>query len=219
MKAIVLLGVPGAGKGTVAAFVERHTAYRHISTGDMFREVMREGSPLGRKVASYIDVGQLVPDDMVLNVVHRRLQRESGKMDCMFDGFPRTECQAELLDELLSREYGTAIEQVFYLELDEDLVVRRLTGRLTCEACGAVYHREHKKTLVEGVCDQCGAAVSQRDDDTRETIQARLKVFDKQTHGLIAYYEARKKLCRVDASGTPEAVAQAVLEELKRTNG
>jgi len=170
-------------------------------------------------VASYIDFGQLVPDDIVLNVVHQRLQREAGKMDCMFDGFPRTERQAELLDEFLSREYGTAIERVFYLDLDEELVISRLTGRLTCEACGAVYHREHKKPSVEGTCDQCDGVVSQRDDDTRETIEARMKVFEKQTHGLIAYYDARQKLCRVDASGTPEAVARAVLEELKQNNG
>lgn len=218
MKAIVLLGVPGAGKGTVAGFIERHTTYHQISTGDMLREEMREGSPLGQQVASCIEAGQLVPDDIVLDVVHRRLQRDAGGMDCMFDGFPRTQKQAELLDVLLQDKYDTALERVFYLELDADVVVSRLTGRLTCAACGAVYHRAYRKPLVDGRCDKCGGRVTQRDDDTRETIEERLKVFERQTHGLIDYYAARNTLCRVDASGEPEAVAQAVLKELNRVD-
>ncbi len=214
MKAIVLLGVPGAGKGTVAEFVAQHTTYRQLTTGVILRESMSNGTELGRQVASYIDKGRLVPDQIVLTVVRDRLKQDAGQVDYMFDGFPRTEQQARLFDELLRSEYATAVACVFYLELSGEQVIRRLIGRLSCKACGAVYHRNHRKPRVDGVCDKCGGAVTTRDDDAVETIKERLKVFEQQTSGLVAYYEKQKKLIRVDASGLPEDVAREVMQGL-----
>ena len=216
MKAIVLLGVPGAGKGTVAEFVAQHTTYRQLSTGVILRESMRDGTELGHRVESYIEKGRLVPDSIVLNVVRDRLAKDPGQVDYMFDGFPRTEQQARLFDELLRSDYGTEVQCVFYLDLSGEQVIRRLTGRLCCRLCGAVYHRSHKKPLVEGVCDKCGGEVATRDDDTEVTIRERLRVFEQQTSGLVAYYEKQRKLIRVDASGLPETVAREVMRDLTR---
>ncbi len=216
MKAIVLLGVPGAGKGTVAEFVAQHTSYRQLSTGVILRESMRDGTELGRSVEVYIDKGQLVPDGIVLDVVRDRLAKDDGQVDYMFDGFPRTEQQARLFDDLLRGEYGTEVQWVFYLELSGEQVILRLTGRLCCRVCGAVYHRSHKKPLIDGVCDKCGGAVATRDDDAEATIRERLRVFEQQTSGLVAYYEKQKKLIRVDASGLPETVAREVMRNLTR---
>lgn len=209
MQAIILLGAPGAGKGTVAATLTEATDFRHVSTGDMLREAVKSGSEVGRKAQSYMEAGTLVPDDVIIGIVRERL--EAGRPDdrYMFDGFPRTLEQARLLDEALEALNGE-LKAVFLLEVPEDVLVDRISGRRICRNCGAVYHARNLPPKQEGVCDQCGGELYQRPDDNEETVRNRLSVYSEQTAPLIDYYEQRNLLARVDAARDKHATRDAI---------
>ncbi len=189
---IILLGPPGAGKGTQAELLIAKYNIPHISTGDMFRAAIKEGTSLGVEAKGYMDQGQLVPDEVVIGIVKERLQKEDTQKGFLLDGFPRTVSQAEALEKILA-EMERKITVTINIEVDSDILLRRLTGRRVCRNCAAVYHIETKKSKIEGVCDHCGGEVYQRTDDTPETVSNRLDVYKKQTEPLIDYY-AKKGL-------------------------
>lgn len=212
MQAAILLGAPGAGKGTAAESVTEQTDFVHVSTGNMLREELKAGSALGREARAYMDKGELVPDDVIMRIVTARL--ESGAPDAryVFDGFPRTLEQARLLGDVLA-SHGARLLCVFLLEVPEALVVDRMSGRRICRECGAVYHIRNIPPRREGVCDHCGGELYQRDDDAEETVRNRLAVFRKQTGGLIDYYQRMGLLVRVDARDR-ELTTQQMLRHL-----
>jgi len=214
MDAIVLLGAPGAGKGTVAEDIRNAINYSHISTGDMLRSALKLGSPLGLEAKRYMEQGALVPDDLILKIVHELIERGDRDARYMFDGFPRTTAQAEKFDEVLAG-HGSKVSFVFLLEVPRDLLVRRICGRRICRSCGAVYNIHSKRPKAEGVCDGCGSAdIYQRADDTEETLNNRLDVYERQTAELIDYYERKQVLVRVDAADRL-ATEQAIIRYLK----
>lgn len=213
MRAMILLGAPGAGKGTIAEGVKAQTPYQHFSTGDMLREAIRNGTELGKRADEYIRRGDLVPDDLILGMVFERLDREKSEQAVMFDGFPRTIEQARLLDDGLSKR-GGVVHVVFLLEVTRELVIQRLTGRRICRACGANYHVVNIPPKREGICDLCGGELYQRADDTEETIVNRLNVFNRQTAPLVAYYEKHGKLVRVDSSKPRDRTVAEVVGKL-----
>lgn len=187
---MLIMGAPGAGKGTMAAIIK--TAYNipHISTGDMFREAMRISSPLGKIAKQYIEQGELVPDEVTIGLVEERLQAEDCNHGFLFDGFPRTLTQAQALDAILERK-NLRLDAVVDMRIDRDMLIKRLSGRRVCSKCNASYNIENLKPKVEGVCDLCGGSLIQRKDDTEETILHRLEVYEKNTLPLLAYYEAK----------------------------
>jgi adenylate kinase len=197
--AIVLLGAPGSGKGTVAEDIRNAVDYQHISTGDLLRNAVKAGKELGEKARGYMERGELVPDDLIVSIVSDLVQSGSGDAHYMFDGFPRTTAQAVKFDEMLAG-HGTSVKFVFLLEVARPVLVRRICGRRICRSCGAVYNTHTKKPKVEGVCDFCGSNdIYQRADDTEETLNNRLDVYERQTAELIDYYERKHVLVRVDA--------------------
>jgi len=199
MDAIVLLGAPGSGKGTAAEDVRNAVDYKHISTGDVLRSTAKTGSPLGLEAASYMERGQLVPDELILNIVNELIDSGTKETRYMFDGFPRTTAQAERFDQVLE-SHQTSISHVFLLEVKRPVLVRRICGRRICRSCGAVYNIHTKKPKVDGVCDYCKSAdIYQRADDTEETLNNRLDVYERQTAELIDYYDRKGVLVRVDA--------------------
>ncbi len=211
----MLLGPPGAGKGTQAAYLAERYGVRHISTGDILREAKAAGTPLGLLAKGYMDRGELVPDEVVIGLVKERLaQPDIRERGFLLDGFPRTVAQAEALDRLLE-ELGMPLEAVLNLRVDPELLARRLTLRRSCPACGAVYHLENRPPKVEGVCDICGGALVQRPDDAEETVRNRLAVYSRQTEPLIAYYTGRGLLVEIDGEQPIEAVRQAIVEVLE----
>ena len=213
MKAIILLGAPGAGKGTLAEGVKTATAFLHVSTGDMLRAAIKAGSPTGLEAKAFMEKGELVPDDVILRIVGERLAQGRPDDQYMFDGFPRTLEQARQLDETLAR-LGGAIDQVFLLEVPTPVIVSRLSGRRICKGCGAVYHVTNIPSKVEGVCDQCGGALYQRPDDSEATVLNRLDVYQRQTASLIDFYERKGVLVRVNAGTNPQAATAELLSKL-----
>lgn len=207
MQAIVLLGAPGAGKGTIAEGIKAATAFVHVSTGDMLRAAVKAGRPVGLEAKSYMEKGELVPDAVIVKIVTERLDQGGPDAQYMFDGFPRTLEQARMLDEVLVEHRGR-IEHVFLLDVARDVLVDRLAGRRVCRSCGAVYHVRNIPPKKAGVCDACGGALYQRPDDTEETVLNRLEVFKRQTQSLIEYYERRGVLARINA-GQKREVTQA----------
>lgn len=201
---LVLFGPPGAGKGTQSALLVERLGLKHISTGDLFREAVKNRTALGIKAKSYMDAGQLVPDEVVIGMVEEVLEGLNGQ-DFILDGFPRTPPQADALEELLLR-YGTQIGKAVFLEVPRVSLVQRLTGRRICMSCGAVYHVDSKPTKVPGVCDLCAGEVVQRKDDHAEVIGARLEAYDKSTSPLKAYFAAKGLLAEVDGMGSTEDV-------------
>jgi adenylate kinase len=199
VNAIILLGAPGAGKGTVAEGIRAATPYIHVSTGDMLREAVKAGRPVGLEAKAYMEKGELVPDELILRIVQERM--DAGPRDAlyMFDGFPRTTNQAELLDKVMAG-YGGRVTHVFLLEVPRSTLISRLSGRRVCRKCGAVYHAINMPPKVAGVCDQCGGELYQRPDDNEATVANRLDVFEKQTASLVDYYAAKNILVRVDSS-------------------
>lgn len=187
---IILLGPPGAGKGTQAANIVSAFHIPHISTGDIFRKNLKEGTPLGLKAKEYMDQGLLVPDDLVLEIVKDRLSEDDCKQGFMLDGFPRTEAQAEALDENL-KTMGASLDTVLNIEVDHELLIERITGRRICKKCGATYHVKFNSPIEEGKCDLCGGELYQRADDQEETVKKRLDVYTQQTQPLIKYYEEK----------------------------
>ncbi len=213
MNAIILLGAPGAGKGTLAEGIRTATGYLHVSTGDMLRAAVKAGTPTGLEAKSYMEAGELVPDDVILRIVGERLAQGNETDQYMFDGFPRTLEQARQLDETLAG-LKARVDQVFLLEVPTPVIVSRLSGRRICKSCGAVYHVTNIPPKVEGVCDQCGGPLYQRPDDSEETVLNRLEVYQRQTASLIDFYEQKGILIRVNAGTTPQAATAELLAKL-----
>ena len=214
MKAIILLGAPGAGKGTIAEGIKAATDYIHVSTGDMLRAAVKAGRPVGLEAKAFMEKGELVPDNVIMKIVTERL--EEGKADAhyLFDGFPRTTEQALMLDDVL-KSHGGQVEQVFLLDVPREILVDRLSGRRVCKNCGAVYHIRNIPSKVAGVCDLCKGPLYQRSDDTEETVLNRLEVFKKQTQSLIDYYDKKKVLFRVDAGKKKENTQAEIVSMLR----
>lgn len=213
-EAIILLGAPGAGKGTYAEAIRRATKFIHVSTGDMLREAIKAGTPLGREAETFMRQGALVPDETVMKIVSERLARGAALDRYLFDGFPRTLAQARLMDEEFARR-GVTLKKVFFLAVSPALSLERLSGRRICRQCGANFHVRNIPPKKAGICDVCGGELFQRPDDQRATILKRLEVFQEQTADLIAYYEQRGLLERVDSSGSREATVAAILKLLQ----
>jgi adenylate kinase len=214
---LVLVGPPGAGKGTQAQFIASHLSIPKISTGDIFRSNVSKGTPLGEKAKQYMDAGDLVPDEITIAMVRDRLAEADARDGFLLDGFPRNIAQAEVLDEMLA-ELGTPLSVVLELVVDDDEVVRRLSGRRTCSECAHVWHIAFDPPSSEGVCDLCGGKLFQRDDDREETIRHRLEVYSDQTAPLIGYYAARGMLEGLDATGLVEDVTARAVAALRHWN-
>ena len=209
------MGPPGAGKGTQAEFIAAHLAIPKISTGDIFRANVSQGTPLGVEAKRYMDAGQLVPDEVTINMVRDRLAEPDAGDGFLLDGFPRTVQQAVVLDDMLAgRDVG--LDVVLELVVDDEEVVRRLSGRRTCRRCGHVWHLDFDPPATEGICDRCGGELFQRDDDSELTIRHRLEVYADQTSPLIGYYGDRGLLSGVDATGPVEDVTDRAINALRR---
>ncbi|MCW2898218.1 MAG: adenylate kinase [Streptosporangiaceae bacterium] len=210
---IVLVGPPGAGKGTQAQFIASHLSIPKISTGDIFRANVSGGTPLGQKAKAYMDRGDLVPDEVTIAMVRDRLAEDDAREGFLLDGFPRNVPQAETLKKILS-EWDARVDLVLELVVDEDEVVRRLSGRRTCSECGRIWHVmfDDKK---DDVCDDCGGQLFQRDDDKEETIRHRLEVYTEQTAPLVSFYADEGNLVGIDATGPVEEVTERALAALR----
>ena len=207
---LVLLGPPGAGKGTQAKVLEEKFGMRQISTGDILRANRRQGTPLGKEAQSYMDAGTLVPDDLIIRMMEPELASDGGKL---LDGFPRTVAQAEALDALLTKN-GAEPATAILFDVDFDVLMERLTGRWTNPRTGRSYHAKFNPPKVAGVDDEDGGPLVQRDDDKAEAIKTRLDVYDKQTTPLIGYYETSSRLTKIDALATIDAVSRQLLDLL-----
>lgn len=194
---LVLMGLPGAGKGTQAEKIIDKYAIPHISTGDMFRAAIKEETELGLKAKSFMDKGELVPDEVTIGIVRERLSKDDCKNGFLLDGFPRTVAQAEALENILS-SLGKRLDYVINIEVDREILTKRLTGRRICENCGATYHLVFNPPKTEGVCDKCGGPLYQRPDDNAETVGNRLDVNMKQTRPLLDFYEEKGYLRNVN---------------------
>jgi len=211
---IVLLGPPGSGKGTQAKRLVEELGIPHVSSGDLFRHHLSEGTELGKRAKSYMEKGELVPDDVTVDMVIDRISRPDCEEGVILDGFPRTLTQAEALDEELE-ERGQSITIAPLIQVSDDEVMRRLTARRVCEDCGAVYNLIFNPPEEEGVCDVCGGDLYQREDDNPETVRHRLYTYYKETSPLIGYYFARDLLVRIDGEQTVEEVHQDLQEAIK----
>lgn len=208
---LVLLGAPGAGKGTQAVLLAEKLNIPHISTGDIFRSNIRNGTALGKKAKEYIDKGALVPDEVTIDIVKDRIEKPDCKDGFILDGFPRTIPQAECLDEILEG-MGMALDYVVNISIPDQDIIRRLSGRRVCPGCGATYHITGNPPVKAGVCDRCGNAVIHREDDKEETVMNRLETYHRQTEPLIEYYKNHGKLISVDGRKKMEDVAGNILE-------
>lgn len=202
---LILFGAPGSGKGTQAKLAGQELGVPHISTGDILRQSVKDGTPLGLKAKAFMDSGALVPDDLMLDLIRERLGRPDAAKGFLLDGFPRTVAQAEGLDGLLSG-LGMKVDAVVSLEVDAEELVRRLTSRRMCPRCGAIYNLISQPPRAEGVCDACGSALEQRADDRRSTVENRLAVYREQTSPVMDYYRSQGLLTPVDGSKSPEEV-------------
>jgi adenylate kinase len=212
---VVLVGPPGAGKGTQAQFIASHLAIPKISTGDIFRFNVSTGTELGRLAKSYMDRGDLVPDEVTIAMVSSRLQEDDAQAGFLLDGFPRNVPQAETLQKMLA-EWDVRLDVVVELVVDDDEVVRRLSGRRTCRRCGRVWHVLFDPPARGEFCDDCGGELFQRDDDREETIRHRLDVYQQQTQPLIAFYADEGTLLGLDATGPVEEITDRALGALRR---
>lgn len=202
---IILMGPPGAGKGTQAEKLVKLYQIPHISTGDMFRKAQKDGTELGLKAKEYMEQGQLVPDEVTVGIVRERLAEADCKDGFLLDGFPRTVQQADALDGIL-KYLGMVLDRVINIEVDKAFLVDRLTGRRVCRTCGATFHVVNKAPKVEGVCDKCGGELYQRNDDKIETVSNRLDVYAAQTAPLIEYYQSKGIMSSIDGSKSMEDV-------------
>jgi adenylate kinase len=214
MLGIILLGPPGAGKGTQAKKISAAFSIPQISTGDMLREAVKNGTEMGKIAKTHMDQGGLVPDEVVIGIVKERLQAPDCLNGFILDGFPRTIPQAEALDRV-TRELRKEVRTVLSLEVDEKDLMERLCGRRTCAGCGAMYHVRFNRPKAEGNCDKCGTALIQRDDDKEETILARLANYKKMTEPLLQYYEGTGKTRSVMATGDIDAIYANIVKILK----
>ncbi|MER6122291.1 adenylate kinase [Streptomyces sp. NPDC001795] len=212
---IVLVGPPGAGKGTQAAFLAKNLSIPHISTGDLFRANISRQTELGKLAKSYMDAGNLVPDEVTIAMAKDRMEQHDAENGFLLDGFPRNVSQAEALDEMLKAE-GMKLDAVLDLEVPEDEVVKRIAGRRICRNESAhVFHVSYKAPKVDGVCDVCGGELYQRDDDSEETVRKRLEVYHTQTEPIIDYYKAQGLVVTISALGKVEEVTARAMEALK----
>ena len=212
---IVLLGPPGVGKGTQAKLLAETTKLAHISSGDLFRENIKNQTDLGKLAKSYMDRGELVPDDVTIAMIRDRLTRPDCKAGAILDGFPRTTAQADALEKML-KEFGGKVDKVPYITAPEKVLVERLSGRWTCRANGHVYHDKNNPPKQAKVCDIDGSELYQRDDDQSETVVRRIQVYLEQTAPLIAYYRQRGNLIEIDGTQNIEKVTKAFLSALKK---
>ena len=206
---LILLGAPGAGKGTQAEILCKKLGIPSISTGNILRAAIKDGTPTGIQAKSYIDAGKLVPDEVIIGIVNERLSQDDCAKGYILDGVPRTIAQAEALEKA-----GIRFDAVVSIEISEDEILRRMSGRRVCEACGSSYNVEAVPPRVEGVCDNCGGKLIQRKDDTPETVRERLKVYHTETEPLVGFYADRGLLRRVAVTDTKEATTQAILAAL-----
>ncbi len=206
---IILLGPPGAGKGTQAKSISEAYHIPHISTGDIFRKNITEKTPLGVEAKGYMDRGQLVPDELTINLVTDRLQNEDCKNGYLLDGFPRTVKQAEALDAFLNKN-GNSIDAALLIDVPFSFILERMTGRRVCSQCGASYHVNNNPSKIEGKCDLCGGALIQRKDDSEDTVNERLDVYEKQTQPLVEYYKKNNILKTIDGTRAIDKVFEEI---------
>jgi adenylate kinase len=211
---VILLGPPASGKGTQAARLEDKLGIPHVASGDLFRYNLKNETELGLKAKTYMDAGELVPDDVTIAMVLDRLSRDDCEDGALLDGFPRTIPQAEALDEALEEE-GESIDLVLNIQVPEDVLIKRVTGRRLCRQCGASYHLEYKPPEEPGVCDKCGGELYQRDDDTEETARKRLQVYREQTQPLVDYYRDKDILVNIDGDQSIDEVTESLLDAIQ----
>ena len=214
---LVILGPPGAGKGTQADFIVENYKTPHISTGDIFRENIKTGTELGKKAKSYMDKGLLVPDELVIEIVKDRLTKDDVKEGFLLDGFPRTVAQAVALDAFLE-ERVESLDSVLNIDVDTDILVERAVGRRVCKTCGASYHVKYNPPKEDGVCDKDQGPLIQRDDDTEATVKTRIKVYFEQTAPLIDYYKAQGLLDNIDGKEDIDTIRKEIVEVLDGKN-
>ncbi len=210
---LVILGAPGAGKGTQAVVIADRLSIPHISTGDIFRSNIKNSTQLGKLAKSYIDKGELVPDEVTIEIVKDRIKQDDCKAGFILDGFPRTIPQAESLDAVL-QEMGTTLDKVLNLEVEDEIIVKRLSGRRVCPECNMSYHIDFSEKARQGQCENCGARLVQRDDDKEETVNNRLKTYHNQTEPLISYYKDQGKLVVVEGKNSIEETTKSVNKAL-----
>lgn len=215
---VVLMGPPGAGKGTQAEKLAKEFALPHISTGDIFRGAVKEGTEMGKKAKEYMDKGELVPDEIVIGIVKERLARPDCNEGFLLDGFPRTVEQAEALDEVLE-DLKLKISAVVSVDVQEEELINRLTGRRVCRSCGATYHLKFNPPKVRNICDHCSGELYQRSDDTIDTVKERLAIYRKQTMPIIEYYEQKDLFYSVDGSRTINDVFVDIAAHLQNVKG
>ncbi len=212
---IIMLGAPGAGKGTQAQMIADQYHIPHVSTGDIFRANIKNGTELGMEAKKYMDQGLLVPDELTVKILLDRVAEEDCKEGYLLDGFPRTIPQAEVLDKALT-ELGDEIDYAINVDVPDENIVKRMSGRRACLSCGSTYHMEHIPPKKEGVCDKCGNELVLRDDDKPETVLNRLEVYHKQTQPLIQFYEEKGVLRTVDGTKPMKEVFDSIVEILKK---
>ncbi len=211
---LLIMGRPGAGKGTQAFNIKNYYSIPHISTGDMFREAMKNGTEMGKLAQSYMEKGALVPDEVTIGIVRERLSKDDVKNGFLLDGFPRNVSQAEALDEIL-KENGIKLDAVLDVNVEPEILINRIVGRRICKNCGATFHVEFNKPRQEGICDNCGQPLVQRADDTIETAGSRLKVYDDSTAPVLAYYKKQNLLKTVNGDQAVDKVFDDIKAILK----
>jgi adenylate kinase len=212
---IVLLGPPGVGKGTQAKILAEKTKLVHVSSGDLFRENLKNQTELGKLAKSFIDKGDLVPDDVTISMIRDRIQRADCEAGVILDGFPRTPTQADALEKMLA-EFGAQVDAVPYITAAEDILVERTSGRWSCRAQGHIYHQKFSPPKKEGICDVDGSELYQRDDDKVDTVRKRIHVYLEQTIPLVEYYRKRGKLLEINGTQAVEQVTQKLMTALKK---
>jgi adenylate kinase len=212
---IVLLGPPGVGKGTQAKILAEQTGFAHVSSGDLFRENTKNQTELGKLAQTYMNKGELVPDDVTISMVRERLRRPDCEVGALLDGFPRTPAQAGALDAML-REFDGRVEAVPYITASDDVLIERLGGRWTCRAKGHVFNEKSNPPQQPGICDYDGSELYQRDDDKPETVRRRIQVYLEQTSPLIEHYRRQDKLIEIDGTQSIQKVTESLMDALKK---
>lgn len=210
---LIMLGAPATGKGTVASLLKEKLGVTHLSTGDMLRKYIKSGAKLAKEIREFMEKGELVPDELIIELVAKKLSAEDSKNGVILDGFPRTVHQAEELDKILA-EKGKEITMVIDLESPENEIIERITTRRVCKECNAIYNTKLHPSKVEGICDICGGEIVQRSDDTEKKARNRLAVYDKETSPLIKYYSKTGKIYRTEVSEAKNRLAKEVVEDL-----